>query len=35
MNGWTLDDVRALTVSEYQTLVALMTEEAARLDRRS
>jgi hypothetical protein len=33
MNGWTLEQVRALTISEYRTLVAMITEEAERLER--
>lgn len=33
MKGWTLDDVRALALSDYRTLIAMVTEEAERLDR--
>ena len=33
MNGWTLDDVRRLSLSDYRTLVDLITEDADRLAR--
>ena len=33
LNGWTLDEVRNLPLSDYRTLIALITEEADRLTR--
>jgi hypothetical protein len=33
MKGWTLDDVRDLSLSDYRTLIAVITEEADRAAR--
>lgn len=33
MNGWTLDEVRSLPVSDYRTLIAMISEEAERRSR--